>query len=158
MKNSNIIISVIIVLCIAGGVSAYSFLNPEGSIFSLSGYTPSDGDDTGDLGGDGNAINGTETNGGEITGGGSGSGGSSPGGGSGNGNSGGSGGGSNVHIGMTSSQARTIINGAVSEPGAYAGTPRWDGSINMWISKIYDKDGNVVDSIGVDANKRTNKV
>ena len=156
MKNSNIIISVIIVLCIAGGVSAYSYLNPEESIFSLSGFTYSDGDDDGELGNDGIGLNGTETNGTDINGGGSGAGGSSSGGGSGGGNSGG--GGSNVHIGMTASQAQAKINSAVSEPGAYAGRPTWNGAINMWVAKIYSKNGTVVDSIGVDANGRTNRV
>jgi len=152
MKNSNIIISVIIVLCIASGVSAYSILNPEGSIFSLPGFTPSDNGDGGDLG-TGNGLNGTGTND-SGAGGGTGSGGSS-GGGSG---SGGSGGGSNVHIGMTASQAQAKINSAVSEPGSYAGRPTWNGSINMWVAKIYDKNGTVVDSIGIDANGRTNRV
>jgi len=162
MKNSNIIISVIIVLCIAAGVTAYSITNPEGSIFSLPGYTPSDTSGSGDLntGGDG-ANNGSADNNSGSTGGSSGSGGSSSSGGSGNGNPGGSNsgsGGSNVHIGMTSSQAQAIINSAVGEPGAHAGTATWNSGLNMWVAKIYDKDGNVVDSIGVDASKRTNRV
>lgn len=159
MKNSNIIISVIIVLCIAAGVTAYSITNPEGNIFSLPGYTPSDSGDSGDLGTGGiGADNGTGTNDSGSNGGGSGSSGSSSSGGSSNHNSGGGGSGSNVHIGMTSSQAQAIINGAVEEPGAHAGTATWNSALNMWVAKIYDKDGNVVDSIGVDANKRTNRV
>lgn len=146
MKNSNIIISVIIVLCIAGGVTAYSITNPEGSIFSLPGFTPSSDNGAGDLNTGGNGVNnGTTGN----------SSGSNSGGSSGQ-RSGGSG--SNAHNGITSSQAQSIINGAVDEPGSYAGKAQWDGSINMWVSKIYDKDGNVVDAIGVDSNKRTNRV
>ncbi|MBZ9570930.1 endoglucanase [Methanobrevibacter sp. TMH8] len=153
MKNSNIIISVIIVLCIAGGVTAYSITNPEGSIFSLPGFTPSSDSGAGDLAGDNGVNNGTTSNSSGSTGGSS-SGSSN--GGSSSQSSGSSG--SNVHIGMTSSQAQTIINNAVGEPGAYAGSAQWDSSINMWVAKIYDKDGNVVDAIGVDSNKRTNRV
>ena len=148
MKNSNIIISVIIVLCIAAGVTAYSITNPENNIFSLPGYTPSD-DADGDLNGDGlnrDIINGDGEN--------SGNSGSHSNGGSGSG----SGSGSGTHIGMTSSQAKQIITAAIGEKGSYAGTPRWDSSNQMWVAKIYDKDGNIVDSIGVDSDKRTNRV
>lgn len=58
---------------------------------------------------------------------------------------------------ISASQAKKIINNAVEKP-AYAGTPTWDGSINMWVAKIYDKEGTVIDMIGVDSNGHTYKV
>ena len=154
MKNSNIIISVIIVLCIAGGVSAYNITNPESNILSLPGFTPTDSGDTGDTG-DNAGLNSDSVN---TDSGSSGVSGSS--GGSSNAGSSNAGGGSNTQNqnGMTASQAKQIISGAIGQEGAYAGTPRWDGSIKMWVAKIYDKNGTVVDSIGVDANGRTNRV
>jgi len=151
MKNSNIIISVIIVLCIAGGVTAYSITNPEGNIFSLPDYTPPDNGDDSGIETDGEGLDGITADENGSTGG-SGSGGSGSG-------SGGSGsGGSAVHIGMTASQAKQKITAAIGVEGAYAGTPRWNSSIQMWVAKIYDKNGTVIDSIGVDANGRTNRV
>ena len=156
MKNSNIIISVIIVLCIAAGVSAYNITNPESNILSLPGFTPSDDGDANDVNtGDGTGLNnGT----GDTDTGNTGVSGSSSG--SSNSGSSGTGGGSNApnHNGMTASQAKQIISSAIGEPGAYAGTPKWDSSIKMWVAKIYDKNGTVVDSIGVDADGRTNRV
>lgn len=66
--------------------------------------------------------------------------------------------GSNNHNGMTASQAKSIIKGSVSEQEVSVGTPHWDSSINMWVAKIYDKNGNVIDAIGVDSNKRIMRV
>ena len=151
MKNSNIIISVIIVLCIAAGVSAYNITNPESNIFTLPGFTPSDSGDTGGIDtADGNGINNEAEN---TDTGSSGVSGSS----SGVSNSGSSrSGGSSSQNGMTASQAKQIITGAIAQEGAYAGTPQWDSSISMWVAKVYDKNGTVVDSIGVDSNGRTN--
>ncbi len=33
-----------------------------------------------------------------------------------------------------------------------------DSSIQMWVVKVYDKNGNVVDGIGVEPNGHTNRV
>ncbi len=52
MDNSNIIISIIIVLCIAAGVTAYSLTNTDNVFTDLQGITPASGDDGG-LGDDG---------------------------------------------------------------------------------------------------------
>ncbi|BBL62002.1 endoglucanase [Methanobrevibacter arboriphilus] len=156
MKSSNIIISVIIVLCIAAGVTAYSVTNPDNSIFSLPGYTPdSSSSDAGSSGvGDVNGTNNNNNNGASNSGGSSGS--SSNSGGSTNGNSGS--GGDSSQGGMTASQAKQIAQGVIQEPGAYAGDAQWDSSIQMWVVKVYDKNGNVVDGIGVEPNGHTNRV
>ena len=105
MDNSNIIISVIIVLCIAAGVTAYGISEGDNAVFTdLSGFSP----DSSNSGSDGignasmnNSNNGSGSlisapaNGGSTGSGGSGSGGSGGGsGGSGGSGSGGSGGGS----------------------------------------------------------------
>jgi hypothetical protein len=151
MRNSNIIISVIIVLCIAGGVAAYNIVNPEANIFSLPGYTPSDDGSNPDFEGDGLDTGDTTGDNGNVGTGGS-SGGSSS-----SGSSGGSGTGGS-HGGMTGAQAKRIAQNAIAEPGAYDGNPVWDNSIKMWVVKVYDKNGNVIDGIGVDSNGRTNRV
>ncbi|WP_297899100.1 endoglucanase [Methanobrevibacter sp.] len=150
MKNSNIIISVIIVLCIAAGVTAYSVTNPDNSIFSLPGYTPdSSSSDSGSNGvGD---VNGTNSGGSSSSSSDSSSGSSNNGGSS-------SGGNSQSYGGMTASEAKQIAQNAIEEPGAYAGNAQWDSSIQMWVVKVYDQDGNVVDGIGVDTNGHTNRV
>ncbi|RBQ24571.1 hypothetical protein ALNOE001_00700 [Candidatus Methanobinarius endosymbioticus] len=154
MKNSNMIISVIIVLCIAAGVTVYSITNPKGGISNLLGYTPSDDGDAGDgsTGSDG-VNNGTSSNGSGNSGSNSGSNGGSSSnsrGGNSNGNSG--------TGGMSASKAENIAQNAIGVEGAYAGTPYWDRSSKMWIVKIYDKNGNVIDGIGVEANGHTNRV
>ncbi|MBX7077125.1 MAG: endoglucanase [Methanobacteriaceae archaeon] len=41
MEHANIIISVIIVLCIAAGVTAYGLTNPDNAFSDLAGFTPS---------------------------------------------------------------------------------------------------------------------
>ena len=41
MEHSNIIISVIVVLCIAAGVTAYGLTNPDNVFSDLAGFTPS---------------------------------------------------------------------------------------------------------------------
>lgn len=155
MKSSNIIISVIIVLCIAAGVTAYSVTNPDNSIFSLPGYTPdSSSSDAGSSGvGDVNGTNNNNNNGASNSGGSSGS--SSNSGGSTNGNSGS--GGDSSQGGMTASQAKQIAQNSIKEPGASVGAPHWDSSIEMWVMKIY-KDGKVIDAIGVESNGHTNRL
>ena len=48
MDNSSIIISVVIVLCIAAGVTAYGLTNDSNTVFNdLSGFTPDDQGNTG---------------------------------------------------------------------------------------------------------------
>ncbi|WP_052332085.1 hypothetical protein [Methanobrevibacter arboriphilus] len=59
---------------------------------------------------------------------------------------------------MTASQAKQIAQSVIQEPGAYAGDAQWDSSIQMWVVKVYDKNGNVVDGIGVEPNGHTNRV
>lgn len=159
MKNSNIIISVIIVLCIATGVTAYSTTNPEGEISNLLGYTPADSDDAddGSTGSDG-VNNRTSSNSSGSSSRGSGSNankGSSSSNNQGSPSSGGSG--NSNHGGMSASEAKSIAQNAIGEPGAYAGTPYWDSSSHMWIVKVYDKSGNVIDGIGVEPNGHTNR-
>ena len=126
MKNSNIILSVIIVLCIAAGVTAYGLANPEDSIFTnLSGFTP--GEDSID---DGNTQN-------------TGDGGSGANGGSGSGSN--SGGGS----GVSTQEAKNIANTHILEEGCYAGNPILaDGT---WYIPVIDQGGNAVGEICVDA-------
>lgn len=127
MKNSNIIISVIIVLCIAGGVTAYTMTNPDGNIFSLPGYTPSDdAASSGDLGtGNNSANNGTgdASNDGNT---GSGSNAAS------NSNGGSSSSGSSGSTGISASKAKTIASGYIEEGSA--GTPYKSG--NQWIVPV----------------------
>ena len=48
MDNSSILISVVIVLCIAAGVTAYGLTNEDNTVFNdLSGFTPDESGDTG---------------------------------------------------------------------------------------------------------------
>ena len=65
MDNSSILISVIIVLCIAAGVTAYGLTNDSNTVFSdLAGITPDASGDTGignNSTGNGNASSGIET-------------------------------------------------------------------------------------------------
>ena len=57
MDNSSILISVIIVLCIAAGVTAYGLTNDSNTVFNdLAGFTP---DASGDTGIGNNSTNGT---------------------------------------------------------------------------------------------------
>lgn len=59
MDNSSILISVIIVLCIAAGVTAYGLTNDSNTVFNdLAGFTP---DASGDTGIGNNSTNGTGT-------------------------------------------------------------------------------------------------
>lgn len=157
MKNSNIIISVIIVLCIAGGVTAYSITNPKGEVSNLLGYIPTDNNNPDDGSSSVNGVN----NGFSSNGGGNSSGGNGNGGNSGSSTKKGSSNKGNVnptHNGIIASQAKSIAQGAIEEEGAYVGTPYWDSFMSMWVVKVYDKNGNVVGGIGVDANRHTNKV
>ena len=163
MDKANIIISIIIVLCIAAAVAAYGITNSNNPIFSdLSSMDANDDTD------DGLGNNTTDENNGTnvsaspsssssgIASGGSGSvnsGGSS----SGSSSSSGSNSGSSYNSGSSSSskatttlsysEAKSIANSAVGEPGCYAGDGYYSGG--FWYFTIYDENGNNVDTISV---------
>ncbi|MDR0913157.1 MAG: endoglucanase [Methanobrevibacter sp.] len=147
MKNVNIIISVIIVLCIATGVTAYGLLSPDDNAITntLQGMniaSDSGGSGSGSGSGSNNGSVQTGTNGGS---------GSSGGSGSGSGSSGGSGSGSDVvHDGMAKSEAKSIANEHISEKGATAGDPYWDSANAQWIVPVLDANGNTISAISVD--------
>jgi hypothetical protein len=135
MKNSNIIVSVIIVLCIAAAVTAYGLTNNgEDNIFTnLASLNPTEDSATD---GDGqNAGNG-----------GSGSGESTGGSGSNNGGN---------ASGISSSEAKDLVNNHyIGEEGYYAGTPKLlDGN---WCVPVLDKDGVVKGEIWIDAKTGEN--
>ncbi len=155
MDNSNIIISIIIVLCIAAGVTAYSLTNDSDNVFTnLQGITPESADDAGL--GDTGLLNDAQANGNGATGTGSSgsSGGSSGGSGSGSGGSGGggsggggSGGGGSSYISPT--QAKNIAKGYVGQSGCYIGTPYISGG--LYYCPVFDKTGAKVDCIVLNA-------
>ena len=63
MDNSSIIISVVIVLCIAAGVTAYGLTNDSNNVFNdLSGFTPDDEGNTG-IGNNSTGLEGTGSSG-----------------------------------------------------------------------------------------------
>ena len=169
MNNSNIIISIIIVLSIAAGVTAYGLSEGNNPVFNdLTGFTP-DSSDSGSQGigdlvandsnqGQGSSVSsgvsspsssGSSSSGSSSSGsssnGGSGSGSSSSGG-SGSGGSGSSGG-SQTPTKISSSQAKSIASGFIEEDGAYVSNVKDDGS--MYICYISDANGEVVDAIGI---------
>ena len=167
MNNSNIIVSIIIVLSIAAGVTVYGLNEGDNAVFSdLTGFTPASSDSgsngLGDLiSNDSNQQNsgmngvsspsssGSSSSGSSSSGsssnGGSGSGSSSSGG-SGSGGSGSSGG-SQTPTKISSSQAKSIASGFIEEDGAYVSNVKDDGS--MYICYISDANGEVVDAIGI---------
>ena len=153
MDKANIIISIIIVLCIAAAVAAYGLTNTNNPIFSdLSSMGANNPSDNG-LGNNTAVTNGsstptTTTSSGSSTGSGSGSSGSS---------SSGSGSGSSSSTKLSYSTAKAIASDAIAEEGCYAGSGYY--SNGYWIFTIYDADGNAVDSIGVnDATGMTERV
>lgn len=168
MNNSNIIVSIIIVLSIAAGVTVYGLNEGDNAVFSdLTGFTPASSDSgsngLGDLiSNDSNqqnsGMNGVSSpsssgssssgsSGGSSSNGGSGSGSSSSSsGGSGSGSSGSSGG-SQTPTKISSSQAKSIASGFIEEDGAYVSNVKDDGS--MYICYISDANGEVVDAIGI---------
>ena len=136
MEKSNIIISIIIVLCIAAAVTAYGLTNNDDAIFSdLANMGSSDSGDTG-ISNSGGSGSGGSSSGGSGSGG---SGGSSGGGGS------GGGGGSSGSI--TQAAAKQIAQKHISQAGCTAGTPYLRG--NEWKVPVYDSNGNQVDTISV---------
>ena len=149
MDKSNLIISIIVVLCIAAAVAAYGIINNLDAVFSdlasmNSGYGNGGngiGDNTTQLGtstsSDGSGSGGSSS-GGNGAGSGSGSGSSS--GGSGSGSGSGSGGGSSSGPNYSSSQNRSIANSHIGESGCYAGTPSYSGG--YWYVTIYNSTDN----------------
>lgn len=137
MKNSNIIISIVIVLCIAAGVTAYELTTDEGIFSNLATFTPSE-DTSGDINnptgsdgvGEGNSNSGSN--------------------GEGQSSSGGTGSNSDSRYGMASNEAKKIVNSRIEEDGAYAGTPKWIEDRKSWYVVIYDSEGNQVDGMDVD--------
>jgi len=169
MDNSNIIISVIIVLCIAAGVTAYGISEGDNAVFNdLTGFSPDSssssdnginnifGSDTGDgtgsdvsnggSSGSSGSSGGTNSNGGSNSGSGSRSG-------SGSGSSSGSGGSSGGSGGQGQSkispeQAKSIVNNNfIGEAGAYVSNVKDDGT--QYICYISDANGTVVDAIAI---------
>ncbi|MCL2686931.1 MAG: endoglucanase [Methanobrevibacter sp.] len=140
MRNSNIIISVIIVLCIAAGVSAYGILNPDANIVNLQGFT-SDGSNDLDTSGDGIGDDSTGDSTGVI-------GSSNPNSGSGSGGASNSGS-SGVSM-ISSSQAKSIASSAIQQEGCSPGTPKKSG--NTWIVPVLDENGTQVDGIQIAAD------
>ncbi len=140
MDNSNIIISIIIVLCIAAGVTAYSLTNDDNVFTDLEGITPDSGDDGGL--GDNCVGNTTGDIGTSVESSGSGS---------------GSGGG-NVHPKpnpkhtpnyISKSKAMGIASSCVEQPGCSVKTASLSGG--SYYCYVYDADGNQVDCIVIDA-------
>lgn len=166
MDNSNIIISVIIVLCIAAGVTAYGISEGENTVFNdLTGFSPESSSPSdngiGDLGTD--SKNGT--NSGASTSGSSSSSSSGNNGGSGTSSNGGSNSGSSSSNGgsgssssgnssqnrepskISSSQAKSIASGFIGEEGAYVSNVKDDGT--QYICYIANSNGTVVDAIAI---------
>lgn len=164
MDNSNIIISVIIVLCIAAGVTAYGISEGDNAVFNdLTGFSPDSsssqdngidnlfGDNSGDgtgsdvsnggSSGSSGSSGGTHSNGGSNSGSGFGSGSGS---GSG-GNSGGSGGQGQSKI--SADQAKSVASSFIGEAGAYVSNVKDDGT--QYICYISDANGTVVDAIAI---------
>ncbi len=155
MEKSNIIISIIIVLCIAAAVAAYGITNSNNPIFSdLSSMNSKDnlGDGIGNNSTVGNSSN-TATSSGSSNGGSS-NGVSSSGSSSGShqsssssGSRSSSGGSSSGTAKLSYATAKSIANGAVGEPGCYAGSGYYSGG--YWYFTILDEDGKAVDTISV---------
>lgn len=170
MEKSNIIISIIIVLCIAAAVAAYGITNSDNPIFS--DLSSMHGKDTGHGLGNNSSIN--KTNGSSSVASTAGSAGSSSSdsgysdGGSSSGSDSGdsysdyssssssssssdyssdSSSSSSSGTSLSYSDAQSIAAGAVSEPGCYAGGGYY--SDGYWYFTVYDQDGNAVDSISV---------
>ena len=165
MEKSNIIISIIIVLCIAAAVAAYGITNSDNPVFSnltsmgsnnaghgpgnhtatnSSSHATTHGSSDSGSSDSGSSGSGSDTSGSASRD--ASSSGSNSGSGNGNGN-----GGSDSNSGSDSSSvsATTVQNDAwqyISEDGCYPGQPYQSG--DYWIVPIYDANDNVVDSIG----------
>ena len=142
MNNSNIIISIIIVLAIAAGVTAYGLTNDSNTVFNdLSGFTPGSTGDTGI----GNLTN-SSGNSGSASSGGSGAGsGTGTGSGSGSGTGSGSGSGSSSSGGssgptISASQAKSIAASQIEEPGWHIGTVTYNSG-GYYVCTVVDGSG-----------------
>ena len=157
MDNSNIIISIIIVLCIAAGVTAYGISEGDNAVFNdLTGFSPdssaddsngvdltttdaNDGSGSDTSSGSSGSSSGTRSNGGSNSGGsGSSSGGSG---------SGGGGGGNPNPSKISPEKAKEIATGYIGEPGAYVSSVKDDGT--KYICSISNSNGTVVDGIAI---------
>ncbi len=164
MDNSNIIISIIIVLCIAAGVTAYGISEGDNAVFNdLSGFSPDSSSDSNGadlISADANDGSGSDTSSGSSGSSSSGSSGSSSGtrsnggsnsGGSGSSSggsgSGGNGGGNPTPTKISADKAKSIASGFIGEPGAYVSSVKDDGT--QYICYISDSNGTVVDAIGI---------
>lgn len=169
MDKSNIIISIIIVICIAAGVAAYGITNSENPVFSNLNSVDSGSGDSGNGIGNNTTHHDSQStnshgsgNGGTGTGSGSGV---SSGSGSGSSSSSGSGSGSGSGRGhhptpsptpstpkITSGEAKSIANQNIEAVGWYAGTPTLSADKTVWYVPIFDQNGVTVDSIEINAN------
>ena len=159
MDKANIIISIIIVLCIAAAVTAYGITNSENPIFSdLSSMGANDdaGDGLGNntsVSNNGSSVATTSPSSSVSSDTGSGSGASSGSSSSGSSSSGSSSSGSSSSESgsksttLSYSDAKSIASGAIEEEGCYAGSGYYSGG--YWYFTIYDADGNNVDTISV---------
>ena len=140
MDKANIIISIIVVLCIAAAVAAYGITNSNNPIFSdLSSMDAND--DINGLGNNTTLTNGTNTTT-MTTSGSSVSSGSSS-------SSSGSSSSSATKAKMSYSTAKSIATGAILEKGCYAGSGYY--SNGYWYFTIYNSTGSAVDGIAVNA-------
>ncbi|WP_458404469.1 endoglucanase [Methanobrevibacter sp.] len=167
MDKANVIISIIIVLCIAAAVAAYGITNSNNPIFSDLSSMNANNDAGNGLGNNTTAGNGSSvavTNSAPSTvssGSGSGSSGSSSSGSSSSSSSSSSGSSSSgssssdssssdsdsPSTSLSYSDAKSIASGAIEEEGCYAGSGYYSGG--YWYFTIYDADGNAVDGIAV---------
>ena len=168
MDNSNIIISIIIVLCIAAGVTAYGISEGDNAVFSdLSGFSPDSSSSSTDNNGIQNVSTDTQTDGTGSsvstgsTGTSSGTGGSSSSGGSGSSTGTGTSSGTSSGTGgsgsgngtaptqnkISSSEAQSIASQYIEAEGAYVGNVKDDGT--QYICYIYNAEGSLVDAIAI---------
>ena len=172
MDKANIIISIIIVLCIAAAVTAYGITNTDNPIFSnLSSMGANNaghgiGNNT-TLGNHSASV--ATTAGSSHSGTGSGSSSGSDSGSSSSSSSSDSSSSSSSDSsdsssssssdssssGISYSDAEAIASGSVLEEGCYIGEGYY--SDGMWIFNVYDSNGTIVDSIGVDASGMTSE-
>ena len=156
LEKSNIIISIIIVLCIAAAVAAYGITSSDNPVFSNLSSMGSNsanhgpGNHTATTNGSHSATTGGSSNNGGSSdsgsGGGSDSGSPSN---SGSGTDNNDGGGSDNTPTQSDVSGTTVQNDAwsyISQEGCYPGTPYQSG--DYWIVPIYDESDNLVDSIG----------
>jgi len=154
------IISIIIVLCVAAAVAAYGLINGNDATFSNLAGVDSGGDSGSGTGHGNNTTNLTLNS--LLTGSGtSASSGSGSGSGSGTNSGSGSGSGSsdnppynpNPSPGpiITPEEAKEIVNGVIKVIGWYAGEPTYDNATNFYYVPVYNAAGDAVDIVAVNA-------